>query len=483
MTPSLEPISHVPLPSFWLPQTRFPFVNAPHASSLSRSPSLSPLLSLEGIQKRFGGVRALKGVSFDLRPGEIHALVGKNGAGKFTLIKVLSGAHRPDGGRILLEGREVNFGSPRQSQALGIGIIYQETSLYPDLSVLENLFMGRQLTRWGRIDWTRMEREARALFERLELDLPLRARLGDLGKARGQLVEIAKALLQDARILILDEPTAALSVKDADALLEHRDLRAGGAAGNAALALTALGVSHTLVASRGADVLGDWLQTHFLTAVLERSSAATSITVGLTHPDGERTFLTHLGHLAEFGLEHIQGALELAHKGDFVLLLGAFVLPHLRSHYPLLLEWLHTLGLWVALDPGWPSEGWTPKVREEVRGWLEFCDHLLINEIEALELSGEGTLEDAVHTLVSWLPEHSVLTVKRGPQGARLARRSSVQNFTAPRVEVVDTIGAGDTFDAAYLAALVRGQTLESAVSHGIAVASRAVSTYPRQYV
>jgi len=204
-------------------------VNAPHASSPSGPPSLTPLLSLEGIEKRFGGVRALRGVSFELNAGEVHALVGENGAGKSTLMKVLAGAHRPDAGRIVLEGREVQFASPRQSQAAGVGIVYQETSLYPDLSVLENLFMGRQPTRAFRIHWTRMEREARALFERLELDLPLRARLGDLGKARGQLVEIAKALLRDARILILDEPTAALSVKDADALLETvRGLKANG---------------------------------------------------------------------------------------------------------------------------------------------------------------------------------------------------------------------------------------------------------------
>jgi len=122
-------------------------VNAPLSSDVSLPLPLPPLLALESIEKRFGGVRALKGVSFDLRAGEVHALVGENGAGKSTLMKVLSGAHRPDGGRILLEGREVNFGSPRQSQAVGIGIIYQETSLYPDLSVLENLFMGRQPVR------------------------------------------------------------------------------------------------------------------------------------------------------------------------------------------------------------------------------------------------------------------------------------------------------------------------------------------------
>ena len=122
-------------------------MNAPLSSDVSLPLPLPPLLALESIEKRFGGVRALKGVSFDLRAGEVHALVGENGAGKSTLMKVLSGAHRPDGGRILLEGREVNFGSPRQSQAVGIGIIYQETSLYPDLSVLENLFMGRQPVR------------------------------------------------------------------------------------------------------------------------------------------------------------------------------------------------------------------------------------------------------------------------------------------------------------------------------------------------
>ncbi|ADI14268.1 sugar ABC transporter ATP-binding protein [Truepera radiovictrix] len=187
------------------------------------------LLRLEGIRKSFGGVRALKGVSFTLRAGEVHALVGENGAGKSTLIKVLSGVYRPDEGEIVLDGERVLFSSPRHAQAAGIATIHQETSLFPDLSVLENLFMGRQPTRGGRIRWGVMRAEAEALLRRLNLQLPLNARLGDLGKARAQLVEIAKALLQRARLLILDEPTAALTQRDVRSLfVTLRELQTQG---------------------------------------------------------------------------------------------------------------------------------------------------------------------------------------------------------------------------------------------------------------
>lgn len=115
---------------------------------MAESPT-SPLLEMEGIYKRFGGVQALKGVNFDLRQGEVHALVGENGAGKSTLIKILSGAYQPDAGTVRLEGRTVAIADPRLARALGIATIYQETSLYPDLSVLENLFIGHQPRRGG----------------------------------------------------------------------------------------------------------------------------------------------------------------------------------------------------------------------------------------------------------------------------------------------------------------------------------------------
>lgn len=198
-----------------------------------------PLLALSGVRKRFGGVQALKGVSFELEPGEVHALVGENGAGKSTLIKILSGVYGPDEGDMRLGGESVRFGSPRQAQVAGIATIYQETSLFPDLSVLENLFMGRQPLRAGRIDWRTMRAQAEAVFSRLGLNLPLSARLGDLGKARAQLVEIAKAMTQDARILILDEPTAALTQQDVKRLF-------GTLAGLKAQGVSMIYISHRL---------------------------------------------------------------------------------------------------------------------------------------------------------------------------------------------------------------------------------------------
>ena len=237
----------------------------------TESPADPAFLELRHLEKRFGGVQALRKVSLELRSAEVHALVGENGAGKSTLIKILSGAHQPDGGQIVLNGQVTSFASPKAAQLAGIATIYQETSLYPDLSVLENLFMGHQPTRLGAIDWTAMRRKASALFKRLELDIPLNARLSDLGKAKAQLVEIAKALLMDARILILDEPTAALTTKDASALLETvRGLRQRGVAmiyiSHRLEEVTAIADRVTVIrdgevvgASAGQDVTQEWM--------------------------------------------------------------------------------------------------------------------------------------------------------------------------------------------------------------------------------
>ncbi|WP_240197027.1 sugar ABC transporter ATP-binding protein [Nonomuraea lactucae] len=173
---------------------------------------MDAVLALAEASKSFGAVRALREVSLRLVAGEAHALAGENGAGKSTLVKILSGVHRPDNGRILLDGAPVDFGRPADAQQAGVAVIYQEPTLFPDLSIVENIFMGRQpRTRFGRIDRTAMSEQARRLFARLGVHLDPEQAARGLSIADQQLVEIAKALSRDARVLIMDEPTAALS--------------------------------------------------------------------------------------------------------------------------------------------------------------------------------------------------------------------------------------------------------------------------------
>ena len=190
-----------------------------------------PLLELRGVAKRFGGVIALSDVAFDLRRGEIHAIVGENGAGKSTLIRILAGVHAADAGAIRIDGRPVAIRSVADADRLGIRAIHQELSLVPHLSVAENIYLGREHARWGFLRRGPMFRAARELVERLELPeiRDVRARVASLSIAEKQLVEIARALSADARILILDEPTSALSEAEAEALFATlRRLRAQG---------------------------------------------------------------------------------------------------------------------------------------------------------------------------------------------------------------------------------------------------------------
>ncbi|MFD9795779.1 sugar ABC transporter ATP-binding protein [Streptomyces sp. NPDC059070] len=187
------------------------------------------LLRVEGVRKEFPGVVALDGVDFELRRGEVHVLLGENGAGKSTLIKMLSGVHRPDAGRVLVGGEEVRVHGAQDAERLGIATIHQEFNLVPDLTVAENVFLGRQPRRYGLIDRRRMEAEAAALLERVGVDVAPRTRVRELGIARLQMVEIAKALSLDARVLIMDEPTAVLTSEEVDKLFAIvRALRADG---------------------------------------------------------------------------------------------------------------------------------------------------------------------------------------------------------------------------------------------------------------
>ena len=173
-----------------------------------------PVLQLDAIRKAFPGVVALDRVDFELLPGEAHALVGENGAGKSTLIKIVSGVYQADAGTVRFRGRSVSIPTPRAAQGLGIAVIYQETALFPDLTVLENLYMGAFLLRGRRVDWAGMRRKAQAVLDSLDVTLELDEPVGRLSAAQQQLVEIARALLRDAQVLIMDEPTATLTQKD-----------------------------------------------------------------------------------------------------------------------------------------------------------------------------------------------------------------------------------------------------------------------------
>jgi ribose transport system ATP-binding protein len=179
------------------------------------------LLELSGISKSFGGVQALRAVDFALSAGEIHGLVGENGAGKSTLMKIIAGVHAGYEGEMRVDGPEVHFRSSRDALAAGIGMVHQELSVAPDLSVAENVFLGMQpVNRLGIVAWRRMARQASAQLKNLGLDIDPRARLGDFPIGVQQLVELSRVLFSGARIIILDEPTSALSPPEVERLFD-----------------------------------------------------------------------------------------------------------------------------------------------------------------------------------------------------------------------------------------------------------------------
>ncbi len=191
-----------------------------------------PTLRAENITKRFPGVVALKDVSLDIHPGQVHALVGENGAGKSTLIKVMTGVYKADGGKVVLGGTEVEYSHPAQSQAAGVSTIYQEVNLIPMRSVAENVFLGREYrTRFGLLDRKRMEREAEELLGRLGIEIDVSRTLRTYGIGTQQMVAIARALSQDARVVIMDEPTSSLQAREVETLYRVvRQLKADGVA-------------------------------------------------------------------------------------------------------------------------------------------------------------------------------------------------------------------------------------------------------------
>lgn len=205
--------------------TQPPPINPSHSD-------VPPVLELRGISKRFPGVVALDDVNFDLRTGEVHVLVGENGAGKSTLVKILSGIYQPDEGQILLDGKPISLPDPHAAQQLGISTVHQELNLVPHLDVGRNMYLGREPMRGaGIIDWPALYRGAAEHLALLGMSFDPRTRVRNLGVALQQMTEIAKSLVAQARVLILDEPTAAITAEEANQLFQIVDaLREQGAA-------------------------------------------------------------------------------------------------------------------------------------------------------------------------------------------------------------------------------------------------------------
>src|SRR6266496_2398102 len=188
------------------------------------------LLRATNIDKSYAGVHALRDASFELRAGEVHALIGENGAGKSTLVKIITGAVAVDGGEIEVNGQRVHNNSPRVAKAAGIAAIYQQPALFPELSVAENIALGLERSgAWGRVDWRERHRHAAELLARIRANIDPAVEAGGLTMPQQQMVEIARALGADARVLILDEPTASLSEEDTQNLFGViRQLRSKG---------------------------------------------------------------------------------------------------------------------------------------------------------------------------------------------------------------------------------------------------------------
>jgi rhamnose transport system ATP-binding protein len=197
-----------------------------------QTPAGAPVLALQDIHKKFGGIQALAGVDLDLHAGEVVALVGENGAGKSTAVKIMTGVYRPDAGCVRVAGAPVELRSTQDAWKHGIAAVYQETVMFDELSVAENIFMGHLVTRrGGLLDWPQMKRRAEAILESLEADLRADAPLGALSVAQKHLVETARALSHEASVLIMDEPTAALSSREVQHLYRIiRRLASGGTA-------------------------------------------------------------------------------------------------------------------------------------------------------------------------------------------------------------------------------------------------------------
>ncbi len=289
-------------------------------------------------------------------------------------------------------------------------------------------------------------------------------------------------------------------------LLPRSELRAGGSAANSALAARHLGLNPHLIGAIGDDDLAQWLllQLAGIRVELQTCASDTTVSVGLMHADGERTFFTSCGHLQHLTPDFVLEHLPQASPGSIALFTAPFLLPGLRERFSQLLAAASSKGYQVALDTGWPPEGWTPQVHQEVEGWLAHCDHLLVNELEAVSIAGSQddgqdlddsrVLELAVQHVARLLKPGAHLIVKLGAAGALGHVDGRSTRYTTEMVgDIFDTVGAGDSFNTGYLAARLsqtstsqastKQASLRDALAAGCRTASAILPRFPRKRI
>ncbi|QUD87764.1 carbohydrate kinase family protein [Phenylobacterium montanum] len=280
-------------------------------------------------------------------------------------------------------------------------------------------------------------------------------------------------------------PLASWPAPGAEVLVDRSEMRAGFSACNAALAARHLGQPCRLVADLGDDYFAHWLadRLHGVETDLKHLSRATTLTVAFAHPDGERSFITTRGHLESVTWDSLAPRIPKAPEGAFALLTGIYLMPQVRARFAEALASLRARGYRTAFDTGCPTEGWTAAVRAEARAWLAHCDILLLNEAEITGLSGDADLEPALRQLSALMPEGAIAVAKAGWRGAVAVSGDQLYEHGAPNVSVFDTVGAGDSFNAGFLAARLAGLGVEAALGVGSATASTIIARFPREQI
>jgi len=294
------------------------------------------------------------------------------------------------------------------------------------------------------------------------------------------------AVVGNVNVDLILGPCAPWPQPGTEVMVEHDELRVGGAAGNTALAWAALDQPHQIFANVGRDAFGTWLKDAFgeRAAAWITEDASTTLSVGITHPNGERTFLTTTGHLPRLSWASLERMMDGEELSDGLLLIcGSFLTDSLTHDYGKLFDWADRHEIEIALDTGWPLGGWTREIKETVRGWLRRCRYLLLNEVETRSLAETEDVGHGIEQLQVLLKPGGTVVAKLGANGA-MAKTAQGETIRRParHVSVIDTIGAGDVFNAGFLLGIATGQDLARAVDYGNTLASRAVSTSPRRY-